>query len=190
LPTKEPVQSLSFAYLVLFSTSDPSIQLPKNHKFSSSTVILSMQKYTLTPSKMIQTCRSLPEFVHSHKISEQCIKYTQKILSKINPLALKEIDKSLSLFHLYSFLNLSITYYHNFHLPTKTPIPSPAPSIPQCHTTEPSSYTQALDKTFKSFLSTQILPNLVEPISRMELLDQFLEDIRSQLRSSVLEMYI
>lgn len=188
LPSKEPVQSLSFAYLVLFSTSDPSIHLPTNNKFSSSTVILSMQKYTLTPSKMIQTCRNLPEFIHSHKISEQCIKYTQKIVSKINPLSLQEIDKSLNLFHLYSFIKLSILYYHNFHLPIKTPIPEPAPCIPQCNTSE-DTYSQALDGRFKEFLSTQILPNLVEVSARMELLDKFVEKIKNELRSTVLEMY-
>lgn len=147
-----------------------------------------MQKYTLVPGRMIQTCRKLPDLIHSHEISKVSIKYTQKILSKINPQTLQDIDKSQSLSNLYSFIKLSVLYFYSFHLPIKTPIPEPLPCIPQCNLNE-DLFCDSLDDRFKSFLRTQLMPNLVQVEARMELLDRFVEEIREEIRSTVFEEF-
>lgn len=183
------MQSLSFAYLVLFSKADPHIHIPTKSKFSSSLVISTMQKYTLVPGRLIQTCRKLPDLIHSHEISKVSIKYTQKILSKINPQTLQALDNSQSLLSLHSFLKLSVLYYYSFHSPIKTPIPEPLPAIPQC-TQREDLFSSALDDRFKSFLRTQLMPNLVSIDSRLGLLDKFVEELREELRSSVFEEFV
>jgi len=108
---KEDVQNLSYAYLVFFSHADRDIEVSPNKKIPATSVLPVMQKYTLMPGKMIQTCRKVVEFIHKKQIPSSSAKSAQDILNKVNQQSLMETDRGGGMLILYDYLKACIVYF-------------------------------------------------------------------------------
>lgn len=84
-----------------------------------------MQKYTLMPGKMIQTCRKVVEFIHKKQILPISAKSAQETLNKINQQSLMETDRSGCMLILYDFLKACIIYYYAYNQQNPRRSPSP-----------------------------------------------------------------
>lgn len=111
LTVKEDIQNLSYAYLVFFSNADKDIEVSPNKKIPATSVLPVMQKYTLMPGKMIQTCRKVVEFIHKKQIPTSSAKSAQEILNKVNQQSLMETDRGGGMLILYDYLKACIVYY-------------------------------------------------------------------------------
>jgi hypothetical protein len=102
---------LCHSFLILFSNADKDIEVFPNKKIPLTSVLGVMQKYTLMPGKMIQTCRKIVEFVHKKQIPANNVKTSQEILTKLDEQGLIEIDRTGELLTLYEYLKACVRYY-------------------------------------------------------------------------------
>lgn len=84
-----------------------------------------MQKYTLMPGKMIQTCRKVVEFIHQKLIPAACVKLSQELLSKLNEQSIIEVDRTGGIFIIYDYLKACIAYYWAYNQNCSYPVSSP-----------------------------------------------------------------
>ena len=70
-----------------------------------------MQKYTLMPGKMIQTCRKIVEFIHQKLIPANNVRFCSDLLSKLNEQNIIEIDRSGGILIIFEYLKACVSYY-------------------------------------------------------------------------------
>lgn len=144
LSTREEILVLCHAYLSLFCEADKAIEIFfSNKKIPVSRVLSVMQKYTLMPGKMIQTCRKIVDFIHQKQISPHCVKYSQESLSRLSEQGLIEIDRSGGILILFEYLKACVSYYWVYNQST-----TPAGSLSPSRSTSPiRSHTPGRSRT-------------------------------------------
>ena len=70
-----------------------------------------MQKYTLMPGKMIQTCRRVVESIHEKSVPLASARLAQELLNKLNEQSIIEADRSGGVLVLYDYLKACLNYY-------------------------------------------------------------------------------
>jgi hypothetical protein len=102
---------ISYAYLVFFSNADRDIEVSPNKKIPQTSCLSIMQKYTLMPGKMIQTCRKVVEFIHKGQIPASSVKSAKDILSRVHEQSIMEADRTGGMLILYDYLKACFAYY-------------------------------------------------------------------------------
>lgn len=131
MTVKDDIQNLSYAFLVLFSQADKDIEVSPNKKIPATSVLGIMQKYTLMPGKMIQTCRKVVEFIQKKMIPSASVRSASEILGKVNQQTLMEIDRSGGLLIFYDFLRACFTYFWAYNQQAPKRSFSPNSSLPE-----------------------------------------------------------
>jgi hypothetical protein len=116
---------------VFFSQADKDIEVSPNKKIPATSVLSVMQKYTLMPGKMIQTCRKVIEFIHKKMIPSHSTRSAQEILNKVNQQNLMEIDRSGGLLIFYDFLKACFAYFQAYSQQGTRRSFSPNASLPE-----------------------------------------------------------
>jgi hypothetical protein len=108
---KEEVQMISYSFLIFFSNADKDIEVSPNKKIPPTSSLGIMQKYTLMPGKMIQTCRKVVDFIHKKQILANSVKSAQDVLQKVNEQSVMEADRSGGMLILYDYLKACFAYF-------------------------------------------------------------------------------
>lgn len=91
--------------------ADKDIDIGNSKKILPNHVLGIMQKYTLMPGKMIQTCRKVIEFIQNKLIPESNACICQDLLRKVDEQNLIELDRTGGVLLLYDYLKASVDYY-------------------------------------------------------------------------------